>query len=112
MPRSALIEDFVARAGGSAAAGAVAWAAELREEAAAGRWFISLNRYLFVATRRWVGQAVFAVVDAADVGRQHRLGLLVGLGYFALICVKTRRRGGRRRGPPPRYRALLATRRA
>lgn len=48
----ALIAEFVARSGGAAAAEAAAWADELRQEAAAGRWFFSLNRYLFAARRR------------------------------------------------------------
>lgn len=47
----ALIADFVARAEGAQGADASAWADELNQEAAAGRWFFSLNRYLFVATR-------------------------------------------------------------
>lgn len=48
----ALIADFVARAGGAQAADASAWAEALRAQGDAGRWFFSLNRYLFVAQRR------------------------------------------------------------
>jgi SAM-dependent methyltransferase len=40
----ALIADYGARAG--------AWAEALQGEAAAGRWFFSLNRHLFAAVRR------------------------------------------------------------
>lgn len=47
-----LIADYVARAGGAAAADARAWADDMHAQAASGAWFFSLNRYLFRAGRR------------------------------------------------------------